>query len=96
VREASDHVGWLLERNPGVRPEQLHHHLMREDPFWVRLVGDERLLDVASRFIGDDIALFASHYICKPPFDGQPVLWHQNCSRSGRRPSSCGGRRCRG
>lgn len=80
VREASDHVAWLQARNPDLRPEQLHHFLMTDDPFWVRLISDERLLDIAEQFIGPHIALFASHYICKPPFDGQPVLWHQDGS----------------
>lgn len=80
IGEASRHVEWLLARNPGVRPEQLHHPLMKDDPFWVRLVADDRLLDVAKEFIGPNIALFASHYICKPPFDGHAVLWHQDGS----------------
>ncbi len=80
VQEASDHVAWLLQRNPGTRPEHLHHHLMTDDPFWVRLISDERLLDIASQYVGPDIALFASHYLCKPPGDGQPVLWHQDGS----------------
>jgi phytanoyl-CoA hydroxylase len=78
IAEASDHVAWLLEKNPDLRPEQLHNNLMTDDPFWVRLVGDDRLLDVAEQFIGPNIALFASHYISKPPFDGRPVLWHQD------------------
>jgi phytanoyl-CoA hydroxylase len=78
IAEASDHVAWLLQKNPGLRPEQLHNSLMTDDPFWVRLVGDDRLLDVAEQFIGPNIALFASHYISKPPFDGKPVLWHQD------------------
>ena len=80
VQEVSNHVDWLLRKHPGVRPEQLHHTLVAEDPFWVRLISDERLLDVAEIFIGSDIALFASHYICKPPSDGQAVLWHQDGS----------------
>ena len=80
VQEARDHVVWLLERNPGVRPEQLHHHLMQNDPFWVRLVSDGRLLDIAEEYVGPNIALFASHYISKPPEDGQSVLWHQDGS----------------
>jgi len=78
IQEASDHVEWLLEKNPGLRPEQLHHNLMTDDPFWVRLISDDRLLDIAEQFIGPNIALFASHYISKPPFDGKPVLWHQD------------------
>lgn len=80
IQEASDHVEWLQSKNPGLRPEQLHHGLVRDDPFWVRLVSDSRLLDIAEQFIGPNIALFASHYICKPPFSGQPVLWHQDGS----------------
>ncbi|MFH1572103.1 MAG: phytanoyl-CoA dioxygenase family protein [Gemmatimonadota bacterium] len=78
VAEASRHVDWLLARNPGVRGEQLHNWLMTDDPFWVRLVSDDRLLDIAQEYLGPNIALFASHYIAKPPGDGQPVLWHQD------------------
>jgi hypothetical protein len=78
MAEAARHIDWLLEQNPGIRPEQLHNDLMTDDPFWVRLVSDGRLLDIAERFIGPDIALFASHYIAKRPFDGQEVLWHQD------------------
>lgn len=80
VAEAVTHIDWLLEKNPGIRPEQLHHDLMTDDPFWVRLISDPRLLDIAEGFIGPDIALFASHYIAKPPGSGQAVLWHQDGS----------------
>jgi phytanoyl-CoA hydroxylase len=80
IREASDHVAWLQEQNPDLRPEQFHNWLMTNDPFWVRLISDGRLLDIAEQFIGPNIALFASHYISKPPGDGQPVLWHQDGS----------------
>lgn len=80
ILEARSHIEWLMEQNPGVRPEKFGYKLIVDDPFWVRLVSDDRLLDIAESFIGPDIALFASHYICKPPFDGQPVLWHQDGS----------------
>lgn len=80
IGEASEHVSWLQEKHPELRPEQLGHSLIAQDAFWVRLISDDRLLDVAEQFIGPDIALFASHYISKPPFDGQPVLWHQDGS----------------
>lgn len=80
IAEASAHVDWLQARHPELRPEQLGHSLMTNDAFWVRLVSDERLLDIAEKFIGPNIALFASHYISKPPFDGQAVLWHQDGS----------------
>lgn len=78
VAEAREHIDWLLAKHPGTRPEQLHNTLMRDDPFWVRLVSDRRLLDLAQLFVGPDIALFASHYIAKRPHDGQAVLWHQD------------------
>ena len=52
IAEASDHVDWLLEQNPDLRPEQLHNNLMTDDPFWVRLISDDRLLDIAEEFIG--------------------------------------------
>lgn len=80
AEEARAHIAWLLERHPGTRPEQLHNHLMQNDPFWVRLVSDARLLDVAEQFVGPNIALFASHYIAKRPLDGPEVLWHQDGS----------------
>lgn len=80
VREAGNDVEWLIRNNPDLRPEKLYHTLMKDDPFWVRLISDGRLLDIAEIFIGPDIALFASHYLCKPPGDGLPVLWHQDGS----------------
>ena len=80
MAEARDHIDWLLEKNPGVSPEQLDHQLVTKDAFWVRLVSDERLLDVAQQFLGPDVGLFASHYIAKPPFTGRIVPWHQDGS----------------
>lgn len=78
VTESREHIDWLLEHNPETRPEQLGFNIVGIDPFWLRLVSDDRLLDVVEAFIGPDIALFATHYIAKPPGDGQPVLWHQD------------------
>lgn len=80
VAEAKGHVEWLQKQHPDLRPEQLGHTLVADDPFWVRLISDPGLLDIAGQFVGPDIALFASHYIAKPPFDGQAVLWHQDGS----------------
>jgi len=78
ITQASEHVAWLQRRHPELRGEDLGHELVARDPFWVRLVSDDRLLDIAEQFVGPDIALFASHYICKPPYSGRPVLWHQD------------------
>ncbi|MEV0390115.1 phytanoyl-CoA dioxygenase family protein [Nonomuraea sp. NPDC050643] len=78
IAEASDHVAWLQAKHPDRLGEDLGTELVAGDPFWVRLVSDARLLDIAELFVGPDIALFASHYISKPPFAGKPVLWHQD------------------
>ena len=80
VAEASAHVDWLQERHPELRGEQLSTALVADDPFWLRLVSDDRLLDIAEQYIGPDIDLFASHYISKPAYSGQAVLWHQDGS----------------
>ena len=37
AEETVQHVHWLIERNPGVRPERLHHNLLARDMFRVRL-----------------------------------------------------------
>jgi len=78
VGETDRFVDWLLKKHPGVRPESLHSYLMRDEPFMLRLVGDDRLLDVAEVFIGPNIALYGAHFICKPPEDGKAVAWHQD------------------
>jgi len=78
AQEAQNHVRWLIQQHPDVRPEQFHAEMARDDPFWIRLVSDARLVDIAEQFVGPDVALFATHYICKPPRDGQAVLWHQD------------------
>ena len=80
VMEGREHVAWLAARHPDLRPEQFGNTLMTSDAFWVRLISDDRLLDVVEAFIGPNIGLFASHYIAKPPFSGEPVLWHQDGS----------------
>ncbi|WP_225726864.1 MULTISPECIES: phytanoyl-CoA dioxygenase family protein [unclassified Nocardia] len=78
IKEAQAHVEWLGRRYPQLRPEEYHHPLMRNDAFWVRLVTDDRLVDIAELFLGPDLACFTAHYVCKPPKDGRPVLWHQD------------------
>jgi ectoine hydroxylase-related dioxygenase (phytanoyl-CoA dioxygenase family) len=78
LEEACAHVDWLTRKYPDLRPEHFHHPLIRNDAFWARLVSDPRLVDIAEFFLGPDLACFTAHYICKPPYDGQPVLWHQD------------------
>ncbi|MER5362414.1 phytanoyl-CoA dioxygenase family protein [Streptomyces sp. NPDC002785] len=78
LEEARAHVEWLTAKYPELRPEHFHHPLIRNDAFWVRLVSDRRLVDIGEYFLGPDLACFTAHYVCKPPYDGQPVLWHQD------------------
>lgn len=78
IAEARGHIDWLQSRHPTLRPEHFHHPLMLNDAFWVRLVTDPALVAIAQVFLGTDIACFTSHYISKPPHDGQAVLWHQD------------------
>ena len=80
IEEARDHIKWLLEKNPHLPPEGLDTFLVGDDPFWLRLVSDTRLLDCVEPILGKDIALFASHYIAKPPKTGKAVGWHQDGS----------------
>lgn len=86
MAEADAHVRWLINKYPNLRPEHLHHPLIRNDAFWVRLVSDSRLLDIAELILGPNIACFTAHYICKPPKDGQAVLWHQDGAYWGLQP----------
>jgi phytanoyl-CoA hydroxylase len=76
--DARAHVDWLIRKYPDLRPEHFHHPLIRNDAFWARLVSDPRLVGIAEFFLGPNLACFTAHYICKPPYDGQPVLWHQD------------------
>lgn len=41
------------------------------------LMADE-VLDLVSPILGPDIALFASHFICKPRGNGKRVPWHED------------------
>ena len=49
AQETVDHVHWLMKKHPDLRPERLHHNLLAHDPFMHRLVGDDRLLDIAEQ-----------------------------------------------
>ena len=76
--ETAEHVHWLAQRNPDVRPERFMHDMLVTDPFMHRLVSDGRLVDIVEQFLGPNIAMWAAHYIAKPPKRGQKVLWHQD------------------
>jgi ectoine hydroxylase-related dioxygenase (phytanoyl-CoA dioxygenase family) len=61
----------------GKRPEHL------DTPhFWApelnRFLLHPAVLDVVESVLGPDIALFSSHFICKPAGDGKRVPWHED------------------
>ncbi|MET8763207.1 phytanoyl-CoA dioxygenase family protein [Lentzea sp. NPDC004782] len=61
----------------GARPEHMDvPHLT--DPALFEWLLDPDVLDLVESLIGPDIALFSSHFICKPAGDGKPVPWHQD------------------
>jgi Phytanoyl-CoA dioxygenase (PhyH) len=82
ISEVRAHVEWLQGHRPAnfANSELCQLHRMNDDPFWLRVVSDDRLLDVAGRFVGPDIALFNSSYFCKAANSGSAVLWHQDRS----------------
>jgi chlorinating enzyme len=68
----------ILARRPeGKKPEDLDvpHYAYPELFHW--LCADD-VLDMVETFIGPDIALWSSHFICKPPGKGRAVPWHED------------------
>jgi ectoine hydroxylase-related dioxygenase (phytanoyl-CoA dioxygenase family) len=61
----------------GRRPEQMDKpHFLYPELFATAL--HPAVLDLVEGLIGPDIALFTTHFICKPPGDGQRVPWHED------------------
>lgn len=67
----------LANLPPGKRPETMDvPHFMHPELFeW--LFADE-VLDLIEPILGPDIALYSSHFICKPKGDGKRVPWHED------------------
>jgi ectoine hydroxylase-related dioxygenase (phytanoyl-CoA dioxygenase family) len=61
----------------GERPEAMDVPHFTDPALFEWLFADE-LLDLIEPIIGPDIALFASHFICKPKGDGRKVPWHED------------------
>ncbi|MSU69591.1 MAG: phytanoyl-CoA dioxygenase family protein [Opitutaceae bacterium] len=67
----------LADLPPQVRPESMDvPHFLHPQLFeWV--FADE-VLDLVEPIIGPDIALFSTHFICKPQGNGKRVPWHED------------------
>lgn len=72
------HFDQLLAGLPDdFRPESMDmpHSI---DPELFRWLFADEVLDLVEPFLGPDIALFSSHFICKPQGDGRRVPWHSD------------------
>jgi len=65
-------------RDPRMRsPEHMDSPHFFSPKLFDWLLHDD-VLDLVEPLIGPDIALFASHFICKPPAVGKRVPWHED------------------
>lgn len=60
-----------------VRPESMDVPHFADVKLFDWLLSDE-VLDLVEPIIGEDMALFSSHLICKPKGDGRRVPWHED------------------
>jgi len=62
---------------PGYRPEAMDVPHFTDLKLFDFLFSDE-VLDLVEPIIGPNIALFSSHFICKPKGNGRKVPWHED------------------
>lgn len=62
---------------PGMRPENMDVPHFADTKLFDWLLDDD-VLDLVEPLIGPDIALFSSHFLCKPASDGKRVPWHED------------------
>ena len=67
----------LARLPPGVRPETMDVPHFTDTALFEWLLADE-VLDLIEPIIGPNIALWSSHFICKPKGDGKRVPWHED------------------
>src|SRR3954466_2751932 len=73
-----DHFEQKLLRLPAdVRPEGMDVPHFTDTKLFDWLFADE-VLDLVEPIVGPDIALFSSHFICKPRGNGKRVPWHED------------------
>jgi len=67
----------LAELPAEERPEAMDvPHFMHPELFEWAL--DDAVLDIVEPILGPDIALFSTHFICKPKGNGKRVPWHED------------------
>jgi Phytanoyl-CoA dioxygenase (PhyH) len=72
------HFDMLLSELPtAIRPEAMDvPHFMH--PELLDWAFDDDILDIVAPIVGPDIALFSTHFICKPKGNGRRVPWHED------------------
>src|SRR5882724_9549620 len=77
-RRLVEHFEGLLEKWPkDERPEGMDVPHFSDPALFEWLLSDE-VLDLVEPLLGPDLALFTSHFICKPGADGRRVPWHED------------------
>lgn len=67
----------LADLPPTERPEAMDvPHFMH--PKLLEWAFDDAILDLVQPIVGPDIALFSTHFICKPKGNGKRVPWHED------------------
>jgi ectoine hydroxylase-related dioxygenase (phytanoyl-CoA dioxygenase family) len=73
-----NHFEEVLARWPSdKRPEAMDVPHFTDPALFEWLLADE-VLDLVEPILGPDIALWSSHFICKPQGDGRKVPWHED------------------
>jgi chlorinating enzyme len=67
----------LARLEDNVRPENMDVPHFTDTELFRWLLSDH-VLDLIEPIIGPDIALFSSHFICKPKGNGKRVPWHED------------------
>jgi hypothetical protein len=67
----------LLRLPPDVRPENMDVPHFTDLKLFDWLLAEE-VLDLVEPILGPDLALFSSHFVCKPGGSGKRVPWHED------------------
>ena len=79
-QKLKDHFEQLLAQLPADRrPETMDVPHFTDPSLFEWLFADDAL-DLVEPLLGSDLALFSSHFICKPKGDGKRVPWHEDSS----------------
>jgi len=80
-QEKFERLSEIFEEQLALKGDKLSDELdtphFRDERLLEFLLADE-VLDLVEPFIGENIGLFSSHFICKDPFKGRATPWHED------------------